>query len=284
MLAQELGFYKEEGLNVTLVEFQGGAKALEAMMGGSADVVSGFYDHTIQMAAEGKELRAFVAMLNFPGIVLVSPRIASIEGLRGKMIGVTTLGSSSHMILNYLLVRHGMKPDDVSTTSIGSSGTAVGAVTHNKVDAATLTEPAVAMVQKQMPGVHILADTRTADGVRSVFGTESYLSTVLYSKSDWVEKNRETAKKLARAITKTLSWVHAHKPEEIRERMPAAFRTDDVEMDLAVLRTAQGLLSADGKFTPEAVEAVYKVLSTSLESVRNAKIDLSKTYTNDLIP
>jgi NitT/TauT family transport system substrate-binding protein len=85
-LAQELGFYKQAGLNVSLTEFQGGAKALEAMMGGSADVVSGFYDHTIQMAAEGKDLRAFVAMLNYPGWVLVSPRIASIEELRGKTV------------------------------------------------------------------------------------------------------------------------------------------------------------------------------------------------------
>jgi len=284
MLAQELGFYKDAGLNVTLIEFQGGSKALESMMGGSADVVCGFYDHTIQMAAEGKSLRAFVVMLNFPGMVLVSPNIGSIEGLRGKTVGVTTLGSSSHMILNYLLVRHGMKADDVSTTSVGSSGTAVGAVTHRKVDAATLTEPAVAMVQKQMPGLHILADTRTAEGVRSVFGSESYLATVLYSKSEWVEKNRDTATKLAGAITKTLSWLRTHSPEEIREKMPAAFRTEDVQMDLEVLRTAQGLLSVDGRFTPEAVEAVHQVLSTSLESVRNAKIDLSKTYTNEMIP
>ncbi len=284
MLTQELGFYKEAGLNVTLIEFQGGAKALEAMMGGSADVVSGFYDHTIQMAAEGKDLRAFVAMLNFPGWVLVSPKIASIEELRGRTIGVTSLGSSSHMILNYLLVRHGIKPEDVSTTSIGSSGTAVGAVTHNKIDAAALTEPAVAMVQKQMPDLHILADTRTAEGVRAVFGTENYLSTVLYSKSEWVEQNRDTAKKLAGAVTKTLSWLRSHSPAEIREKMPAAFRTEDVQMDLEVLRTAQGLLSVDGKFTPEAVEAVHKVLSTSLPSVRDAKIDLGKTYTNEMTP
>ncbi len=283
-LAQELGFFREAALSVTLTEFQGGAKALEALMGGSADVVSGFYDHTIQMAAEGKDLRAFVAMLNYPGWVLVSPRIGTIEELRGKTIGVTSLGSSSHMILNYLLVSRGMKPDDVSSTSIGCSATAVGAGTLIKVDAGALTEPAVAMVQKQMPAVHILADTRTAEGVRAVFGTENYLATVLYSKSNWVEQNRETAKKLARAITKTLSWVRTHSPEEIREKMPAAFRTEDAQMDLQVLRTTQGLLSADGKFTPEAVEAVHKVLSASLPAVRDAKIDLGKTYTNELIP
>ena len=52
--------------------FAGGAKALQALVGGSADVVSGFYDHTIQMAAEGREIVAFVTMLRFPGLVLVT--------------------------------------------------------------------------------------------------------------------------------------------------------------------------------------------------------------------
>jgi NitT/TauT family transport system substrate-binding protein len=283
-LAQELGYYKDAGLNVTLLDFPGGAKSLEALMGGSADVVCGFYDHTIQMAAQGKNLLAFVAMVRSPGVVLVSPNIATIEGLKGKTVGVTALGSSTHMLLNYLLIRHGMKPEDVSTTSIGSSATAVGAVTHKTVDAATLTEPAVAMVRKQMPGLHILADTRTAEGLRSVFGTENYLSTVLYSKTEWVEKNRDVAKQLAGAMTKTLSWMRTHSAEEIREKMPAQLRGEDAATYIEVLRTAQAMLSVDGKFTPEAVEAVRKVMSTSLEAVRNAKIDLGKTYTNELIP
>jgi NitT/TauT family transport system substrate-binding protein len=283
-LAQELGLYKDAGLNVTLLDFPGGAKALEALMGGSADVVCGFYEHTIQMAAQGKDLRAFVAMLRYPGLVLVSPSSGAIEDLKGKTVGVSAPGSSTHMFLNYLLVKHGMKPDDVSNASIGMSATAVGAVTHNKVDAAVMTDPALAIVRRQMPDLHILADTRTEEGVRSVFGVESYPSAVLYSKTEWVEKNRDEAKQLAGVITKTLSWMRSHTPEEIREKMPASFRTEDAAADVEVLRTARAMLSVDGRFTPEAVEAVHKVLSASLESVRKAKIDLSKTYTNEMVP
>ena len=282
-LAQELGFYKEAGLNVTLLDFPGGAKALEALMGGSTDVVCGFYDHTIQMAAQGKELQAFVAMLRYPGLVLASPSIGRIEDLKGKTVGVSAPGSSTQMFLNHLLMAHGMKPDDVSSASIGMSATAVGAITHNKVDAAVMTDPALAIVRKQMPGLHLLADTRTAEGVRSVFGVESYPSAVLYSKDEWVDKNREKAARLAGVITKTLSWMRSHTPEEIRDKMPVSFRTDDVSTDVEVLRTAQAMLSVDGKFTPEATEAVRKVLSTSLEAVRSSNVDLSKTYTNQLI-
>ncbi len=283
-LAQELGFYKDAGLNVTLLDFPGGAKSLEALMGGSTDVVCGFYDHTIQMAAQGKDLQAFVAMLRYPGLVLVSPSLERIEDLKGKTVGVSAPGSSTHLFLNYLLVKHGLKPDEVSNASIGMSATAVGAVTHNKVDAAVMTDPALAIVGKQMPGLHILADTRTADGVRSVFGVESYPSAVLYSRTEWVGKNRETAKQLAGVITRTLAWMRSHSPAEIREKMPASFRTEDAATDIEVLRTAQAMLSTDGRFTPEAVEAVYKVLSISLPAVRDARIDLAKTYTNELIP
>jgi NitT/TauT family transport system substrate-binding protein len=77
-LAQELGYYRDEGIDVELQDFAGGAKALQALVGGSADVVSGFYDHTIQMAAEGREFVAFVTMLRFPGMVLAtSPQSAA---------------------------------------------------------------------------------------------------------------------------------------------------------------------------------------------------------------
>ncbi len=283
-MAQELGYYKDAGLNVTLLDFPGGAKSLEALMGGSTDVVCGFYDHTIQMAAQGKGLTAFVAMLRYPGLVLAASTASRIEDLKGKTVGVSAAGSSTQMFLNYLLAAHGLKSDDVSNASIGMSATAVGAMTRGKVEAAIMTDPALAIVSKQMPGLHLLADTRAAEGVRAVYGVETYPSAVLYSKTEWVDKNRDTAKALAGAITQTLSWMRSHTPQEIREKMPAAFRTEDAATDLEVLKTAQAMLSLDGKFTPQAVEAVHKVLSTSLPAVRDAKIDLGKTYTNEMVP
>jgi NitT/TauT family transport system substrate-binding protein len=134
-----------------------------------------------------------------------------------------------------------------------------------------------------MPGLHILANMETAEGARSVFGTESYLATVLYSKPEWLEENRDTAKKLASAIQRTLTWLLTHSPAEIREKLPASFRTEDAQTDEEALRMTQAMLSPDGKFTPEAVEAVHRVLGTAVESVRNAKIDLGKTYTNETV-
>ncbi len=282
-LAQELGYYQDEGLPVTLFDFPGGQKSLEALLGGSADVVCGFYDHTIVMATENRELRAFVAMLRYPGLVAVSRNLSRIEDLKGRIVGVSSAGSSTHFLLNYLLVAHGMKPDDVSIASIGMSATAVAAVTHGRVDAALMTDPALEVVRKQSPGLKILADTRTAEGTRAVFGVETYPSVVLYSTAQWINSHRGQAAKLAHAIVKTLDWMRSHTSEEIRARMPAQFRTDDAAADLQGLQSLKAMLSADGRITPESAAMVQKVLSVSLEKVRSANIDLSKTYTNEFL-
>ncbi len=187
------------------------------------------------------------------------------------------------MLLNYLLVTHGLKPDDISTASIGMSATAVAAITHAKVDAAIMTDPALAIARKQLPSLRILADTRTAEGVRAAFGVDSYPSAVLYSTRAWQGAHPDAARSLARAILRTLEWMRAHSPEEIRARMPPSFRTDDPETDLQGLRSLQGMLSPDGRITPEAAAAVQQVLRVSLEAVRSRNIDVSTTFTDQFL-
>jgi NitT/TauT family transport system substrate-binding protein len=163
------------------------------------------------------------------------------------------------------------------------SATAVAAVTHNKVDAAIMTDPALAIVSKQIRDLHILADTRSAEGVRAVFGVDSYPSAVLYSTAQWVDGHRLETKKLAHAITRTLEWMRSHSPDEIRGRMPAQFRTEDAASDLEGLQSLKAMLSPDGRLSPESAEIVRKVLSVSLEKVRLANIDLTKTYSNEFV-
>jgi NitT/TauT family transport system substrate-binding protein len=284
-LAQELGFYTDEGVTVTLLDFPGGRMSLEALIGGSTDVVCGFYEHTIQMAAEGRDLRSFITMLRYPGLVAVStgPGVARIEDLKGKIVGVSAMGSSTQMFLNYLLVKHGLKPEDVSATSIGMSASAVAAVVRHKVDAAIMTDPALSIANGKTPTLHILADTRTAEGVRAVFGADTYPSVVLYAKAQWLEQHGKEAQRLAHAVTRAIEWMRVHSAEEIRQRMPPDFRTEDMEADLDGLKTLQGMLSLDGKLTPESAETVRRVLSVSVDKIRNATIDLSKTYTNEFV-
>jgi sulfonate transport system substrate-binding protein len=287
-LAQELGFYRDEGVEVELQDFAGGSKALQALVGGSADVVSGFYDHTIQMAAEGRALTAFVTMLRFPGLVLVtSPQsagtVAKIEDLKGQVAGVTTAGSSSQMLLTYMLQRRGVAAADVSITAIGNAATAIAAIEHGKVAAGMMADPSFTLVQKRNPGVRVLADLRTAAGVKDAFGTDTYPGSVLYSTVEWIGVNRETTAKLARAITRTLAWMQAHSPQEIASRTPKALRGEDEALYVDALKASLPMFSPDGVMAAEGAEQVRTLLAGSMDKVRAATIDMAKTYTNEFV-
>ncbi len=287
-LAQELGFYRDEGIDAELQDFAGGAKALQALVGGSADVVSGFYDHTIQMAAEGREFIAFVTMLRYPGLVLVtSPQssgtIGTIAAMKGHIAGVTTAGSSSQMLLTYMMQRNGLAPDTVSVTAIGSAATAVAALEHGKVDVGMVADPAFTLVHRRNPGVRVLADLRTADGVNAALGTRMYPASVLYAKGEWIRANRGATERLARAIIRTLVWMQTHTPQEIAAKTPKTFRGEDDALYIEALKASMPMFSPDGVMAAEGAEVVRSLLAGSMDKVRNAAIDVSKTYTNEFI-
>lgn len=287
-LAQELGFYQDEGVDVELQDFQGGAKALQALVGGSADVVSGFYDHTIQMAAERRELVSFVTMLRYPGLVLAtSPQAAqavtTIADLKGRIAGVTTAGSSSHMFLTFLLTRHQVPVESVSVTAIGSAATAIAAIEHGQVAAGWMADPAFTFVKKRNPGVRVLADLRDEAGTKAAFGTATYPGAVLYTNGEWIRANRDSVARLARAIVRTLNWMHTHSMEEIAQRTPKTIRGDDDALYIEALKNSMAMFSADGAMTADGAAAVRTLLAGSMEKVRNATIDLSTTYTNEFI-
>jgi NitT/TauT family transport system substrate-binding protein len=284
-LADSLGLYQQEGLDVSIEDFPGGSKALESLFGGSADVVCGFYDHTVQMAAQGRDLRAFISLLRYPGLVATttSPAVRTLRDLQGKTVGVSAAGSSTHLFLNYLLSKNGLKPEDISVVQIGLGATAVAAAGRNLVSAEILTDPTVGLLQKQTPSLRILADTRDREGVRQVFGVDVYPASVLYSTSSWLGTHREEATRLAHALSATLKWMRSHSPEEIREKMPSALRIEDAAIELEGVRSLKNMLSEDGLFTAGGPILVQKVLATSMESVRSAKVDLTKTYTNEFL-
>src|SRR6266496_1290619 len=166
MLAHQIGEYEKAGLEVELINFKGGSQALTAVLGGSADVVSGYYDHCVNLAAKNQPMQAFVTYDRYPGLVLVvSPKHAeevhSIKDLAGKKVGVSAPGSSTDFFLKYLLHKNGVDPNSVAVVGIGLEATAIAAQEQGLVDAAVMLDPAVTLLQGKYKNVQILSDTRT---------------------------------------------------------------------------------------------------------------------------
>ena len=287
-LAEALGFYREEGLSVTIDDFSSASKVMQALLGGSADMGAGSYEQAVQMAAEGRHVTSFVSMMKRPSRVLViapkaTTKIKSIEDLKGMVVGVSGLGSINHVFLNYVLLKHRLAPSDIRAVAIGTAASSIAAVDRDVVDAAVLSGSETTVLMRRNPHVQILLDGRGPAGCRSLYGVDVYPTAVVYSNQDWLNKHPDRARQVARAIQKTLVWIDAHSPEEVWEKTPQRYRTADKDAELEALRIAKGSFSPDGFMSAEGAEVVRKALAFTLESVRKANFDLSQTYTNQFV-
>jgi len=287
VLAERLGEFKKAGVEVETVNFKGGSQALTAVLGGSADVVSGYFDHCVNLAAKNQSLQAFVVYDRFPGFALVvapknSGTIGAVKDLAGKKVGVSAPGSSTEFFLKYILAKNGVDPNSVGVVGIGLEATAIAAMEQGSVDAAIMLDPAVTLLQGKNKDLKILSDTRTQHDTLAVFGGE-YPGGALYTRADWIAKHEQETQALTNAIVATLKWIHAHTPEEIMAKMPEEMVGGDKALYLAALKNTIPMYSPTGRMDPKGAQAVLAVFSQSVPEVAKANIDLSKTYTNKFV-
>ena len=287
MLAKQLGEYEKAGVNVDVVDFKGGSQSLQAVMGGSADVVSGYFDHTVNLAAKGQELQSFVVYDRYPGFALVvSPKhtasIKSIKDLANKKVGVSAPGSSTDFFLKYILKKNGVDPNSIGVIGVGLGATAIASMEQGEIEAAIMLDPAVTVLQGRHKDISILSDTRSQKDTLAVFGGE-YPGGALYTKADWIKSHEKEVQAMTNAIVNTLKWIHTHTPEEIADKMPPELVGKDKPGYIAALKNTLPMYSETGLMDPKGAAAVLAVFSQSSPEVAKANVDLSKTYTNKYV-
>ncbi|MGA3189990.1 MAG: ABC transporter substrate-binding protein [Bryobacteraceae bacterium] len=272
--AQWLSFYKEEGVDVSISQIAGASKVLEAVVAGSADVGGGVYEQTLQMEAEGKSIVGFVSLLKSPNFAIIgAPGVLKLSDLRGKTVGVSSVGSPSQFYLTYLLKNAGVNPDEVSTATVGMGATAMAALDHRQVDAAVLFGSAITAHLARNSDAVILADTRTPEGLQKAFQVTDYPASCLLAKREWLDAHPEEARKMARAVLHALYWIRDHSAEEILARVPSP---GNPSAELAAIRLAKPMYSSDGRIDQEKAERVRTVLGS--------KMPVLGTFTNQYLP
>jgi NitT/TauT family transport system substrate-binding protein len=283
-LASSLGYLKDEGLDVTVENFQaGGSKALQALIGGSVDVVVGAYDHTIQMQAKGKEIVGVFLLNEVPGVVMnvrsdLASKVNTAKDLKGLRVGVTTPGSSTDMIARYTMQRAGLTEREVAFIAVGSGAPGMVALEAKNIDALFSYDPVATQLAKK-GAVKTLFDARTVEGSKAAFGG-AYPFACVYVTKDFMEKNPETVQRIANAFLRTLRWIDAAAPKKIVETLPSTFKLGDVALNEAIWGSSKEIFSKTGVFNPESVKTPLAVLTAYDPAVKKVKIDLSKTFTN----
>jgi len=282
-IAERLGYFKEEGLDVEISDFAGGSKALQALVGGSADVVSGAFEHTIDMQAKGQSIQAFVLQGRAPQIVFAVsnsalPNYKSLADLKGKKIGVTAPGSSTNILANFVLAKGGLKPSDVSFVGVGTSAGAVTALRSGQIDAISNLDPVITMLS-QKNEIKIISDTRTIKDTKSIYGG-NMPAAVLYAKSTFIEANPKTTQALANAMVHALKWLQTASNSDIIKTVPENYLLGDRALYLAAWLGVKEAMSPDGLMPNDGPPNALKMLQAFEPELADKKIDVNKTFTN----
>src|ERR1051326_8514847 len=287
VITERLNYFKDEGLNVRISDFAGGTRSLEAVVGGSADVVSGAYEHTINMQARKQNFQAFVLMGAAPQIsVGISSKRAekykSPKDLKGLKVGVSAPGSSTNMVINYVLAQGGLKPTDVAIIGIGTGGaTVIAAIDQGKVDAISQTDPAVTMLEKAGK-VKVIAETRTPEGTAKLFGGPMPAAS-LYAPIDFIKKNPNTVQALTNATVRALKWMQQASPQQILKTVPEQYLLGDPAMYLFAYNNVKTAYSKDGYFPEAGAKTTLKALASFNPNIKPQEINLAETYTNEFV-
>jgi NitT/TauT family transport system substrate-binding protein len=285
-IAERLGYFSELGLNVQIVDFAAGSLAVTALVGGSADVVAGAFEHTLLMQAKGQALRAFVLLGRAPQIVLavskrLFPDFHGAADLKGKRVGVTAPGSSTHMLLEYVLEQAGLAPDAAAVIGVGAGASAVAALRSGQVDALSNLDPAIAILERSGE-ISVLTDTRSVAESERVFGGPMP-GGCLYTTQRFIDAQPQLTQALTAALVRADAWIARASLDQIVAAVPPSYLLGDAAVYRAALGAGRPALSSDGLIPEAAAETALRALSLLDPALRTAALDLRACYTNDFV-
>lgn len=283
-LAEQLGYFRAEGLEVEINDPLGATRSPLALPGSTPDVFAGAFDSTIHAQARGQWLQAFVLQGRAPQIALgisthSMPHYQSLADLRGKRIGVAALGAPSHMVANVVLARAGVSPNEVQFLGIGSAAGALWALRSGQVDAICNADPVMGMLE-QKSDIRIVSDTRSLKGAQDLFGG-TMPAACLYAPLEFIKKHPYTVQALANAMVHALKWLQTAGPSDIVKNVPERYFLGDRAMYLSAFNKARETISPDGLLPEDGPRTAWAALGSFDPLVKAARIDLARTYTND---
>ena len=283
MLAKRLGYFDQQGLDVTLIDEASGQSAEDQVLAGQVDAGSGSYNHTIELQAAGKNIESVIQLDIAPGEAeMVSTKeagqIHSVKDLKGKNLGVTELGSGTQTLTIALLHQVGIAPDQVHFVPVGAGDTFIAAIQQGKIDAGMTTEPTISrLIASGL--AKPLVDLRTPQSTQAALGG-SYPFICVFMKNDYVNSHKDIVQKLVNAYVKTLQWIHTHTAEQIADMMPPDYYAGNKTLYVTALQNQLSIFSPDGKMPDGGPQSVLGIEQQTNQTVQGKQIDLSATYTN----
>src|SRR6267143_6822951 len=216
-LADVLGFFKDQHLDATLIDEGSGQASEDEVVAGNVDAGSGAYVHPMVLNALGKKIETICQFGIAPGEAEVidarlASKITSVKDLKGRTLGVTDLGSGTHVLTQAILGTSGVDPTTAKYLAVGAGDTFIAAIDQHRIAGGMTTEPTITRLTTSGKG-KILVSLLTPADTRAALGGD-YPFIGVFAKNDWVNGNKDVAQRLVNAYVKTLKWMKAHSAGE----------------------------------------------------------------------
>lgn len=285
-LAQNLGFFKKYGVNMVLsTEQAGGVGAEDAMVSGQVDLAGAWYVHTIDFQQHGKKVLDIVQLSGAPGereMCAKGSGVKSPEDWKGKVVGVTDLGSGTDDLTLYLAARYHLTPKQFTRVGVGAGQTLIGSLEHGRIVCGMTTQPTVNAIEKMGIGYSAM-DLATGDGVKMWLGGFWPTASVL-ARADWVQAHPDLTQKVVDAMVATMRWIHTHSAADIADHLPPDFVSNQLSSKqeyIKALAQDKGQFLPDGMMPQGGPQTVLSV--EKLAGKIHKPIDLDATYTNKYV-
>ena len=260
-LAKEAKIFDKNGLDVDTVLFRGSGQTSQAMAGGHLFAASVALPQVMLADLTGADLANVAHGIAVQGSkLLVRPEIRTIEDLKGKKIGISSLGSAGDLIFSYVLRKYGIDPKrDVVWLSVGGTAERLQALFSGAVDAADVSYPAD--VQAERKGFRVLLDAKK----EVIYPTASV---VVRRKT--IREDRDSVMRFVRSYVEGVAFLKQNK-EFSQKVLGKYLRTKDPEyLEGAYNMYKQDFIAAPYPITKN-LEMIYEIVSSRNPEIRGHK-------------
>ena len=283
LLTERLGYFHDEGLQVTLKETSASKEIDEQLAQGAIAGMVAYYHHTIVAQMEEKLPTVAVVTLGLsPGykMLVATPLAGQIKrpaDLKGRRIISGGPHSAKTTSANWIVLHAGLTLPDYTRLSTGDKKQIAAQLKSGEADAVICPEPDASRYLAQGVAVPFL-DLYSIDGTRQAVGTV-FPTTVLFISARQLEARPELAQKLAHAFVRTLRYLNSHSVEDIARLVPEMATGGNQEP--GVLREGVKMFATDGRMPPSAAAAEAEVVAAQFPLYRGVQVE--KTFTNRFV-
>jgi len=269
-LAKDGGFYRREGLDVSLVQLEGTPRVIAAMLAGDVDVGNVSTDQVLQLDASG---RADLRALHSPDprqffLIASSSRIERLEGLRGKLLAISAIGGLDESTTRLVLRARGVAMSDLDVIAMGDPSARAAALVAGRVDATTIS-------------IGTWSSIRSTAGVRVLVSPEDYFEAApLLAKVDAVTAStlasrRGQLQRFTRAVLEAVRFYSQN-----RQAWIAAMMRRRPDLDISTLAAVWDQLRAswavNGGMEPGQLRTTADILYGSVEPAGLPRVPVSR--------